>query len=50
MKDRVSANRLPSCIKQTHPISFICPVTRRSITLYGIYGFGDFVKNVVETI
>ncbi len=41
MKDRVSLSDFLMYHKETHPISFHMLEKR---TLYGIYGFGDFVK------
>ena len=47
MKDRVSLTDFLMYHKETHPISFHMPGHKGRSTLYGIYGFGDFVKNVV---
>ena len=47
MKDRVSLTDFLMYHKETHPISFHMPGHKGKSTLYGIYGFGDFVKNVV---
>ena len=47
MKDRVSLTDFLMYHKETHPISFHMPGHKGRGTLYGIYGFGDFIKNVV---
>ena len=47
MKDRVSLTDFLMYHKETHPISFHMPGHKGRSTLYGIYGFGDFIKNVV---
>lgn len=47
MKDRVSLTDFLMYHKETHPISFHMPGHKGRSTLYGIYGFGDFVKNVI---
>ena len=47
MKDRVSLTDFLMYHKETHPISFHMPGHKGRSTLYGIYGFGDFIKNVI---
>ena len=47
MKDRVSLTDFLMYHKETRPVSFHMPGHKGRSTLYGIYGFGDFVKNVI---